>query len=109
MFERRLLLLLITGIRKILLDAYPSDLKRALTAGIGLFIMFIGLKSAGIVVAAPEPILLRLQLVRTRCPVGSGQYSTHRGPACIGGAGSDTNRDLALTFVAFSIPSGSET
>ena len=40
------LLLTITGIRKILLDAYPSDLKRALTAGIGLFIMFIGLKSA---------------------------------------------------------------
>ena len=23
-------------------DAYPSDLKRALTAGIGLFIMFVG-------------------------------------------------------------------
>ena len=47
------LLLTVTGIRKILLDAYPSDLKRALTAGIGVFIMFIGLKSAGIVVAAP--------------------------------------------------------
>jgi AGZA family xanthine/uracil permease-like MFS transporter len=54
------LLLTLTGIRKILLDAYPGDLKRALTAGIGLFIMFIGLKSAGIVLAAPAPILLQL-------------------------------------------------
>jgi adenine/guanine/hypoxanthine permease len=52
--------LTITGIRKILLEAYPADLKRALTAGIGLFIMFIGLKTAGIVVSAPAPSLLAI-------------------------------------------------
>ncbi len=54
------LILTVTGIRKILLEAYPADLKRALTAGIGLFIMFIGFKTAGIVVDAPAPSLLAL-------------------------------------------------
>ena len=50
--------LTVTGIRKKLLDAFPDDLKTALTVGIGLFLMFIGLKSAGIVVAAPAPLLV---------------------------------------------------
>ncbi|QSZ55573.1 hypothetical protein AYX19_20950 (plasmid) [Paenarthrobacter ureafaciens] len=49
------LVLTLTGIRRLLLDAFPDALRRALTAGIGLFIMFIGLKTAGIVVAAPAP------------------------------------------------------
>eukprot|EP00903_Cladosiphon_okamuranus_P004416 g4414.t1 len=54
------LILTLTGIRKMLLDAFPDALKSALTAGIGLFIMFIGLKGAGILVAAPSPLLIGL-------------------------------------------------
>lgn len=54
------LILTLTGIRKMLLDAFPDTLKSALTAGIGLFIMFIGLKGAGILVAAPSPLLIKL-------------------------------------------------
>lgn len=45
------ILLTVTGIRSLIVDAIPATLKRAIGAGIGLFIAFIGLKNAGIVVA----------------------------------------------------------
>ncbi|MEM9621397.1 MAG: NCS2 family permease [Pseudomonadota bacterium] len=54
------LLLTVTGIRQILLNAFPKNLKHALTVGIGLFIAFIGVKNAGLVATAPEPLLLSL-------------------------------------------------
>lgn len=44
------LLLSLTRFRSILLDAIPDSLKHAITAGIGLFISFIGLQNAKIVV-----------------------------------------------------------
>lgn len=40
----------VTGIREMVIKAIPNHLKYAVTAGIGLFIAFIGLKNAGIVV-----------------------------------------------------------
>lgn len=43
----------LTGIRKKIIHAIPHSLKIAITCGIGLFIAFIGLKNAGIVVANP--------------------------------------------------------
>lgn len=54
------LLLTLTGVRQRLLDAFPQNLKIALTVGIGLFIAFIGVKNAGLVVAAPAPMLVGL-------------------------------------------------
>jgi AGZA family xanthine/uracil permease-like MFS transporter len=48
------LLLVLTGLREAVLDAIPLDLRRAMGAGIGLFIAFIGLTGAGIVVPGPE-------------------------------------------------------
>jgi len=47
------LLLALTGVRKLVIDAIPMQLKLAVGAGIGLFIAFIGLKAAGIVVDSP--------------------------------------------------------
>ncbi|HEY0827524.1 MAG TPA: NCS2 family permease [Bacilli bacterium] len=44
------LILAISGIREIIINAIPSSLKYATAAGIGLFIAFIGLKNAGIIV-----------------------------------------------------------
>ncbi|WP_328593361.1 NCS2 family permease [Lolliginicoccus suaedae] len=44
-------ILAVTGIRGVLVNAIPLHLKFATGAGIGLFIAFIGLKNAGIVVA----------------------------------------------------------
>lgn len=44
------ILLTITGLRKMLFDAIPDAVKKAIPAGIGLFIAFLGLQNAGIVV-----------------------------------------------------------
>jgi AGZA family xanthine/uracil permease-like MFS transporter len=47
------LLLALTGVRKMVIDSIPVQLKLAVGAGIGLFITFIGLKAAGVVVSSP--------------------------------------------------------
>ncbi|MED3985491.1 NCS2 family permease [Peribacillus simplex] len=44
------LLISVTSLRKMIMDAIPNSLKYGITSGIGLFIAFIGLKNAGIVV-----------------------------------------------------------
>jgi adenine/guanine/hypoxanthine permease len=43
-------LLVLSGMRERIMDAIPLDLKKGIAIGIGLFIAFIGLRSAGIVV-----------------------------------------------------------
>ncbi|MGZ8708197.1 MAG: NCS2 family permease [Gaiellaceae bacterium] len=43
-------ILVLTGMREQIMDAIPLDLKKAIAIGIGLFIAFIGLTSAGVVV-----------------------------------------------------------
>ena len=45
------LLLSITGVREKILAAIPSPMKIAISAGIGLFIAFIGLENGGLIVA----------------------------------------------------------
>src|SRR5687768_4017856 len=42
--------LVLTGVREMIMNAIPLDLKKAIAIGIGLFIAFIGLESAGVVV-----------------------------------------------------------
>jgi AGZA family xanthine/uracil permease-like MFS transporter len=44
------LILALTGVREMIINAIPSGLKYAAAAGIGLFIAFIGLQQSGIVV-----------------------------------------------------------
>lgn len=46
------ILLTVTNVRKLIVDAIPLSLKRSIGAGIGLYIAFIGLKSAGIIVSS---------------------------------------------------------
>lgn len=41
----------VTGIRKMIIDSIPVQLKLAIGAGIGFFIAFVGLKNAGIIIA----------------------------------------------------------
>jgi adenine/guanine/hypoxanthine permease len=54
------LILTLTGVREAVIRAIPLQLKLAVGAGIGLFIAFIGLKAAGIVVQGPEETLVQL-------------------------------------------------
>ncbi len=49
--------LVLTNLREAVLNAIPLSLKFAIAVGIGLFIAFIGLKNAGIVVADPVTYL----------------------------------------------------
>ena len=46
-------ILTLSGIRETIINAIPAELKNAVGAGIGLFITFVGLKNAGIIVADP--------------------------------------------------------
>jgi AGZA family xanthine/uracil permease-like MFS transporter len=47
-------ILSILGVRQAIVRAIPNHLKFSLTAGIGMFLAFIGLKNAGAVVANPD-------------------------------------------------------
>ncbi len=47
--------LAVTGLRRMIFDAVPMPLKLAITAGIGLFILFIGLVDAGFVASTGSP------------------------------------------------------
>ena len=48
------ILITVTGLRTAIVNAIPLPLKKAISGGIGLFIAFIGLKNAGIVVSNPD-------------------------------------------------------
>ena len=47
------LILTLIGVRKAIIEAVPTSLYAAVAGGIGLFLAFIGLREAGIVVATP--------------------------------------------------------
>jgi AGZA family xanthine/uracil permease-like MFS transporter len=47
------LILTLARIRTVIVDAVPMTMKTASAAGIGLFIAFIGLKNAGVIVSSP--------------------------------------------------------
>ncbi|WP_162047418.1 NCS2 family permease [Vibrio taketomensis] len=47
------LILSLSNIRKTLIESIPEDLKLAITVSLGMFIAFLGLKNAGIIVSNP--------------------------------------------------------
>ncbi|MBO0993583.1 NCS2 family permease [Bacillus sp. SD088] len=51
------LILSLTSFRKVLIEAIPANLKHGITAGIGLFIAFIGLRQTNIIVAHPDNLV----------------------------------------------------
>jgi AGZA family xanthine/uracil permease-like MFS transporter len=53
-------ILVLTGFREAIMDATPLSLKRAISVGIGLFILFIGLVSAGVVTPGPPGVPVTL-------------------------------------------------
>jgi len=48
------LVLVLVGLREAIMNAVPLALKRAIGVGIGLFILFIGLVDAGVILNAPD-------------------------------------------------------
>ena len=51
------IILTVTGLRKVIFGAIPDAVKKAIPAGIGLFIAFLGLQNAGIVVDDPATLV----------------------------------------------------
>ena len=51
------IILTLTKVRKLIVDAIPMPLKNAIGAGIGLFIAFIGLQNAGIIVNSDSTLV----------------------------------------------------
>lgn len=51
------LLLSFTRFRHVLIDAIPFSLKQGITAGIGMFIAFIGMQNAKLIVASPSTLV----------------------------------------------------
>lgn len=51
------IVLTLSGIRETIINAIPAQLKYAVGAGIGLYITFIGLQNAGIVVGNPDTLV----------------------------------------------------
>lgn len=67
------ILLTITNIREAIVNAIPLNLKYAVGAGIGLFIAFIGLQNAGIVVGNDDT-LVSLGDVTSGSPIRIGLF-----------------------------------
>ncbi|MCP3944317.1 MAG: NCS2 family permease [Desulfobacteraceae bacterium] len=51
------ILITLTSLREKIIQCLPDNIKKAMTAGIGLFITLIGLKSGGIIVADPSTLV----------------------------------------------------
>lgn len=51
-----ILVLVLSGLREAVMDAIPRDLRRAIGAGIGLFIAFIGVVNARLVIVPPGTV-----------------------------------------------------
>jgi adenine/guanine/hypoxanthine permease len=66
------LLLSVTGIREKILAAIPHSMKIAISAGIGLFIAFIGLENGGLIVANPATLVSMGDLTKPEVALFAG-------------------------------------
>lgn len=72
-----ILVLVLCGLREAMMDAIPVDLRRAIGAGIGLFIAFIGAVNAHMVVVPPGTLAeLTRRPGAAMPPVGSGSLGS---------------------------------
>ena len=80
------ILLTITGLRKKIFTAIPDAVRKAIPAGIGLFIAFLGLQNVGLVAkdAAPRYPRLLQPVQQCQCQLGDRHaHDRHRsGPSC---------------------------
>lgn len=64
-----ILLLVLCGLRKAVMDAIPVGLRQAIGIGIGLFIAFIGMKGAGLIISDDSTLLALGDLAQPSCIV----------------------------------------
>lgn len=68
------LLLTVTKVRQLIINAVPMDLKYAIVVGIGAFIAFIGMKSCGLVAASPATFVTLGNLGDPQDPAFCGRH-----------------------------------
>jgi len=61
------LLISVTGLRKKIVEVIPLEMKLAITCGIGLLCIFLGLKSSGIVVSNPDTLVALARISNPEC------------------------------------------
>lgn len=59
------LLLTVTGLRKMIVEAIPKELLSAIAVGIGIFIAFMGLQNIGLVIDDPATLVKSAPLTKT--------------------------------------------
>ena len=64
-----ILVLVLCGLRKAIMDAIPGDLRLAIGVGVGLFVAFIGLKGGGVVVSDEATFVALGDLTSSTCVV----------------------------------------
>ena len=101
------LLLTAAGIRQLIVNAIPRELFASVAAGVGLFVAFVGLRDAGIIVPnaattvamgnlrAPQTALACIGLVIHRRPAGMARTYRHAAGHC----GHDRSRASRLGIV----------
>ncbi|MEJ0000710.1 MAG: NCS2 family permease [Verrucomicrobiota bacterium] len=47
----------VTGLRKMVIDSFPESFKKVISAGIGLFIAFLGIRNGGLLVGNPHGLI----------------------------------------------------
>jgi len=72
------LILSVTRIRELIIDAIPRSQKMAISAGIGLFLGMIALKNAGIVKASPDTIVAPPKVLRALAEAADGCWEAIR-------------------------------
>lgn len=87
------LLLTITNVRQMLIDAIPDGLKHAITVGIGLFIAIVGLKNSGLLSVSVE----------TLNDVKAGTFTSLLGFESVFGMGHFTNPNVLLTIIGLAL------
>jgi AGZA family xanthine/uracil permease-like MFS transporter len=96
----------VSGLRQKIIEAFPAELKVAITAGIGLFIAFVGLRNAGVIVGQPHSLVTLGDLTSAPPLLALGGVLLgailliRRVPAAI------LLTILAITILGFFIPAG---
>src|SRR5690606_4086561 len=87
------IILTITQVRQMLIDAVPDSLKHAITVGIGLFITVIGMKNSGLMTISVESF----------ADIKAFTFTPVTGPETVIGIGSFSDPTMLLTIVALAL------
>lgn len=87
------IILTITKVRQMLLEAIPDGLKHAITVGIGLFIAIVGLKNSGLLSVAVETV----------SDVPKGAFTPLQGFESVFSLGSFANPDVILVIIGIAV------